>query len=166
MKENVEPIVTVELGEMLKNEGFNLKAQSVWLSDEEYAHHYSVVPLDWNKHEGMISLPTLSQAKQWFRETFDIDVNVWAEFYKDGYTWNVQVMWWTNQNDTNGDFPFHNGTMSYGDNGEFDSYEHALENGLRLAVKRLEYPMGVDDSLSNEETQELHKVLTGYFKDG
>lgn len=168
MKEPVEQLVSLKVAKMAKDRGFNVKTSSVWLEDEQQEHHYSTIPLDWNKHEGLVSLPTLSQLHRWLREVQFIHVRVWPEYYKNGFNWNMQVTWWLGDiegGDEMDDYPFYNGTFSYGDNGQFKSYEHALENGLIIGMKMMEYDRLIGESLSNEEWMEIHKNMIGYFKD-
>ena len=162
-REPVEDIVTVGLARMAKLVGFNLKTSSVWLDETDYAHHYSATPLDWNRHEDMVSLPTLSQLQKWLRDEHDIHVVITPEYYEDGFTWNMQVLWWLGEDYPDKYISTYGGTMSYGDTGQFDSYEHALENGLRLAIKRMEYPMNPDYDMPRDEYNEIHKVLIGYW---
>ena len=165
LREPIEDIVTVELGWMAKSRGFNRKTTSVWLDEEEQFHHYSVVPLDWNRHDDMVSLPSLSNLQKWLREEFDVHVIITPEYYEDGFTWNVQVLWWLGEDNPHKDITTYGGTMSYGDSGNFDSYEHALENGLRLAIKRMEYPMNPDYDMTRDEIIELNNVLIGYDRE-
>lgn len=56
------------------------------------------------------------------------------EAYDDGVNWNVQVLFYDATED--GCWA-RNSTVMFGDNGEFPTYEDALEFGLKIALERL-----------------------------
>lgn len=73
--------------------------------------------------------------QRWLREVHQIEVRVTGEYYIDGVNWNVQALKWNLSakfEDT--DF-IEEGSFSYGDNGEYPTYEEALEKGLQEALK-------------------------------
>ncbi len=85
------------------------------------------------------SIRAMSQSllQKWLRENFKLQVEVTGEAFQNGYNWNVRVI----------DLGFDNSnteyykefgvrtTGLYGDNGEYKTYEDALEFGLQLALK-------------------------------
>jgi hypothetical protein len=73
---------------------------------------------------GGILAPTFSQAFRFFREKHGLYHYILPEFYKNGINFNWQILWylpkeeWTNHR-------IYNGTMLYGDNGEYPTQEKA-----------------------------------------
>lgn len=78
---------------------------------------------------------TQSELQRWIREEHKLHIQITVEAFKNGYNWNVQIM----------DLDFDNSetefwkefgirtTGDYGDNGDYRTYEDALEFGLKLA---------------------------------
>jgi hypothetical protein len=75
---------------------------------------------------------TYEQCLNWLREEHNIFVICTQEFYSDGINYLVQVFKYTPEKER-----CYEGTMLYGDNGEFKSYEVSLEFGLNLAIKMI-----------------------------
>lgn len=78
----------------------------------------------------MGELLTMILIQKWLRDVHNKHVQITAEYYSDGINWNVQVLWL----DENDHHDYTGGTMMYGDNGEFSTYEAALEFGLGKAL--------------------------------
>lgn len=77
---------------------------------------------------------TQSEVQEWLRKKHDCFVVVTPEAYDDGVNWNVQVLFYDATED--GCWA-RNSTGMFGDNGEFPTYEDALEFGLKIALGRL-----------------------------
>lgn len=77
---------------------------------------------------------TQSEVQEWLRNNHNCFVVVVPTAYKNGVNWEVQVLFYDN---TTWDCWSNKSSACYGDNGEFESYEDALEFGLKLALERL-----------------------------
>jgi hypothetical protein len=75
-------------------------------------------------------LPDLELVQKWLREKHNIFVICTQEFYSDGINYLVQVFKYTPEKER-----CYEGTMLYGDNAEFKTYEYSLEFGLKLALE-------------------------------
>ena len=73
-----------------------------------------------------IDLAPQEDVKEWLREEHDCIVQVTAEFHVDGINWLVQVLF----NPYSVNCINRESSGLFGDNGEFSSYEEALEFGL------------------------------------
>lgn len=76
---------------------------------------------------------TMFLIQKWLRDVHKKDVSIIPEYYKDGINWNWQVLW----SDPLNDYDYKGGTGMYGDNGEYSTYEEALETGLQYTLKNL-----------------------------
>lgn len=81
-------------------------------------------------------LPSVRQDAviKWLQIAFDCYVIVTPEFYKTGINWNVQVFFYNPNEESCLDART---SGKYGDNGEFQTYEKALEFGIQIALKRI-----------------------------
>jgi hypothetical protein len=75
---------------------------------------------------------TYEQCLNWLRKEHNIFVICTQNFYWDGVNYLVQVFKYNPEKER-----CYEGTMLYGDNGEFESYEVSLEFGLNLALKMI-----------------------------
>jgi len=73
-----------------------------------------------------------SYIQKWLRKEHNIFVMCTQKFYSDGVNYLVQVYKYTPEKER-----CYEGTMLYGDNGKFKSYEVSLEFGLNLAIKMI-----------------------------
>lgn len=66
-------------------------------------------------------------------------IKIVPEFYSDGINWNVSAIKWNlNLKKEGHEFDFiDKDTFWYGDNGEYPTYEDALEFGLQLGLKMI-----------------------------
>ena len=85
-----------------------------------------------------ILYPATSQSllQRWLREEYSIDVVLDPERYKNGVNYMVQAQKWDLQADheINPNFIV-KGSYWFNDNGEYPTYEEALEKGLQEALK-------------------------------
>jgi hypothetical protein len=79
--------------------------------------------------------PTQSELQKWLREKHNIYVIITEEFYTDGINHNIQILTYDLSNVENNYINNDKSTKIYGDNGEFKTYEKALEFGLQKALK-------------------------------
>ena len=117
-----ENYVSFETAKLLKEAGFNVPCQSqytegmgVW--NVEYAY-------DFNADDFGYSRPTLALAARWLRELHNYAVCVW-------YSKNHEKWFYAHGDMNNIVFDTDYLISEY----EFDSYEEALEAGLKAALK-------------------------------
>lgn len=96
-----------------------------------FCHYNSyIMPSD----DTSVQAPRQSVLQTWLREEFHTHVEVTTEFYRKGINHLVQVLIW----DVGKEIFYHKScTGKYGDNGEFKTYEEALEFGLQKALKSI-----------------------------
>lgn len=92
--------------------------------------------------EDTIEAPTQSLLQKYLREKYNCHIQVTHEAYINGINFNVQVLFY-NPNVTDCWDDLSSGM--YGDNGEFPTYEEALEFGLREALKRIKESKNRDE---------------------
>jgi hypothetical protein len=138
-----DEIVSFEIATLARDKGFhdviscirgknyyNLEGELNGDSSNELKEY-----LRWKKEGGElkeinISAPTQSLLQRWLREKHNTFVICTQEFYPDGINYLVQVFKYTPEKER-----CYEGTMLYGDNAEFETYELSLEFGLRLALE-------------------------------
>ena len=76
------------------------------------------------------SAPTQSLVQKWLREVHNIHIVISVDFYKDG----INYLWQAFKYDTSKKFNCE-GTGCYGDNGEYPTYENALEAAIQESLK-------------------------------
>lgn len=77
--------------------------------------------------------PFQGELQEWLRKK-NIFVVVHPEAYPNSVNWCVQVLIYNNASYDCWD---NKSSALYGDNGEFKTYENALEFGLKMALKRM-----------------------------
>lgn len=86
-----------------------------------------------NSQSLSISAPTQSLLQRWLREKHRLHVVIYPEFYTTGINYTVQIFCYDpTKIDCIDDSKT---TMMFGDNGEYQTYEEALEFGLITALK-------------------------------
>lgn len=135
--ENYLEVVGFDLARKLREIGFDWECNKYYsISDKFRTGHKlsgSIYKVS-NKHKA-ISAPTIDLASKWFREVHGYNIWVVPEYYRNGINWNVQVTWYLPKEEWTG-HNIYNGTMMYGDNGEFKTFEEALSFGVELAIVR------------------------------
>lgn len=119
-----EEICTYEVAKLAKDKGFNEYVEAFYAEGCDIAH--SQGPEKWNEYKGKYAAPTQSLLQRWLREE--------KGYYIYPFFDNVQLKWdWVCREKT-GDkwiplvgFDFH----------LFATYELALEDGLKYALKNL-----------------------------
>jgi hypothetical protein len=142
-------IVSVEIAKKLKQIGFDLKtfywygcdeplsgiAKSNQLMERIWLHANELNDEDVQSGTMIYNAPYLFQVHAWLREKgYSIDIH--PEYYIDGINWNVQVTWYLPKNERT-KFNVMDGTMWYGDIGEYPTYDDALEFGIDLAINKI-----------------------------
>lgn len=138
-----EQFVSFETAKLLKEAGFREHCKCMYFHDKDGGHKLCAnligdydVSNDDNYEKNVYGdcylVPTQALAARWLREVHDIHVVITEEAYVNGinYLWQVFVY-----NPTTSDCWDDKSTGLYGDNGEYKTYEGALEAGLREAIK-------------------------------
>jgi hypothetical protein len=68
--------------------------------------------------------PTFAQAFRWFRDIHGLYHTICPEFYRDGINFNWQILWYLPKEEWT-EYVICDGTVCYGDNGEYPSQEEA-----------------------------------------
>lgn len=133
-----EEKITFKTANLAKEKGFTNTKEVVVPERREYVdsqgegtgeYHF----VDVIKKRGIT--PTQSQLQKWLREKHNIDVVMIPERYSDGINYCVQALKF-DLKVGNPDLNFVvAGTLSFNDNGEYPTYELALEKGLQEALK-------------------------------
>jgi hypothetical protein len=110
----------------LKELGFNEPCLSYYLAGgirfKEYKDSQNKNSAFYNNT--VCSIPLYSQAFRWFREKYGLYHTVWPEFYQDGINFNWQILWYLPKDEWT-KYVISDGTMEYGDNGEYPTQEEA-----------------------------------------
>jgi hypothetical protein len=129
-----EELITIKTAILLKNKGFDIPCLSYYDGSDMVATQANN-PFDlknYNSRKGstLRSAPTQTLVQKWLREKHNIFIICTQNFYWDGVNHLVQVFKYNPEKER-----CYEGTMLYGDNGEFESYEVSLEFGLKLALE-------------------------------
>ena len=81
-----------------------------------------------------ILAPLYQQAFRWFREKYGLYYYILPEFYKNGINFNWQILWYLPKEEWT-IHRIYNGTMLYGDNGEYPTQEKAELACLRKLIE-------------------------------
>jgi len=100
-----------------------------------------------------------------FFDDNNLYINVDTEFYKFGVQFNMQVLWKSNDN---GDYE---GTMSYGDMGEFKNRKMAYQAGIELCFEIMERRLtnkplylSIMEQIENPDFTNIGQLLQKYYK--
>lgn len=157
-----ETLVTFEIAQLAFEKGFNESTDFIYYDGEIYNPLYKQIKEDYdnfvvrergsnwdyvekdsylkslynlvisNNYTGDLKIPTQNNLQKWLREKHNIFVMCTQEFYPDGINYLVQVFKYTPEKEKCCE-----GTMIYGDNGEFKSLEDSMEFGLELGLKMI-----------------------------
>ena len=126
--------VTYEQALALKELGFNEKSLAYWfnetpLNPEGQCLVYYQKPYDNTKiTNGVIReyswAPLYQQVFRWFREKHGLYIHFVPEFYMTGINFNWQILWYLPKEKWT-EYVVSNGTMLFGDNGEYPTQEDA-----------------------------------------
>jgi hypothetical protein len=126
--------VTYEQALALKELGFDEKSLAYWfnetpLNPEGQCLVYYQKPYDNTKiTNGVIReyswAPLYQQVFRWFREKHGLYIHFVPEFYMTGINFNWQILWYLPKEKWT-EYVVSNGTMLFGDNGEYPTQEDA-----------------------------------------
>jgi hypothetical protein len=130
---NREQLITYPTARLAKEIGFpqtNTKQYDVYTED---GFLYNCLDVPFHKLElKTFYAPTQGHLQRHLREEHNCLIVITPEIYDDGINWNWQLFFYK----TEPIFTYDNdrSTMMYGDNGEHDTYEDALEVALQKAM--------------------------------
>jgi len=123
--------VPYELALELKKLGFDEPCLGAYYQKELRIVHLESKP---TQLDYIILAPLYQQAFRWFREKFGFYYTIWPEFYKNGINFNWQIRWYLPK-DKWTKYVISDGTMQYGDNGEYPSQENAQLACLKKLIE-------------------------------
>ena len=137
-----DQLITFETAELAKVNGFDELTPNLYVVDTDVrtakANNNGRTNSNYieRKDYKVYSRPTQSLLQKWLRETHNIDVVITPERYTDGVNYLVQAQKWdlTTDHASNPNFVI-KGSYWFNDNGEYPTYETALEKGLIEALK-------------------------------
>jgi hypothetical protein len=149
-----EQLVTFETAKSAKEEGFDVEVLHFYVKHhkckvfgiDEHGRHYPSTNIPKKVYtvgqdavldiENIYFSPTQSLLQKWLREVHNTDVVIAPERYKDGVNYIVQAQKWDLGSDEefNPNFTV-DGSYWFNDNGEYPTYEEALEKGLEEGLK-------------------------------
>lgn len=132
-----EQLVKKATARLAKEKGFDWETEWAYQSRQfvRYSDPHRIV--NWNNDIDVdCSAPTQASLQNWLREKHNIFVQITVDFYRNGinYLWQVLIY---DKEDTAGDYCSKDSSGLYGDDGEYPTYEKALESGLKKALKRI-----------------------------
>jgi len=135
-----EQLISFEVSKLAKEKGFNEPCRYVLDIPDNNIMDITDMGFGKDKNSDIeqynrVTVPTQSILQKWLRETHNMFVVVTAEFYGDGINHNVQVFTYDPSNQEDDYYDNSKCTMMYGDDGQFNTYEQALEFGLEKALK-------------------------------
>lgn len=95
-----------------------------------------------------------------FFEQYDIHISINQEFYKDG-TNNLWQVFWRLTKPTSDSL--YSGTGGYGDNGEYPTFNMALEDAFICCMELLEYKLTTGKLLESDYYNSLIRNVTWKF---
>lgn len=127
-------IIQFETAKLLKEKGFEQDIYPCY-ADDGKIHTWAYFSIS-NPNSNSYYAVEQYLIQKWLREIHNIDIVISPERYRDGVNYLVQAQKWDlNSNpDVNPNFVI-KGSFWYNDNGEYPTYELALEKGLQEALK-------------------------------
>ena len=127
-----ESYVSFDTAKLLKEAGFDVPCFNQY-TDRGTVWHCDC-PENFNISQCATSCPTQALAARWLREAHGIHVVITEEAYTNGinYLWQVLIY-----NPLSVDCWDNKSTGMYGDNGEYKTYEEAMEAGISFTLKNL-----------------------------
>ena len=126
-----EMFVSYELATRLKEKGFDIpciRLKNNISNIEEEKNWYN-----WNDVDMFVSIPLYQQVVDWL-DLKGYNISIKPEYYYEGINWNWQIFWYLPQEEWT-EFLVNDGTMMYGDNGEYNT---RLEATIAAIEKALE----------------------------
>jgi hypothetical protein len=132
-----DQLISFETAKLAKEKGFQLQRNYFGYIDKFYHPITQCIRsygMTGRTNKGiLIYIPTQSLLQKWLREVHNLHIVIFPEFYTTGINYTVQILCYdpTSSDCYNND----KCTGMYGDNGEYPTYEFALEFGLYEALK-------------------------------
>ena len=126
-------IITLETAKLAKQKNYNYSfvQNDTYILRNVYNRNGDVIRKDFLDDTDYPAC-TQSELCKWLRDSYKCFFTIIPEFYKSGINFNVQVLFYNPEDPICSD---EKSTGLYGDNGEFQTYEEALEFGLQTALK-------------------------------
>lgn len=130
-----EEICTYEVCKLAKEKGFNEYVEAFYAEGCDTAHLQG--PEKWNEYKGRYAAPTQGLLQRWLREEKGTIIEVIAQPTRS--TSKKNCYWWiTKQNSSGFGYQYEECSYFLYDNGGyFSTYELALEDALKDALKNL-----------------------------
>jgi hypothetical protein len=130
-----EQIISLETAKLAKNCGLEGNSNIYYTNDcDELLRGVWEVNITKDLKEYYLA-PTQSLLQKWLREEHNCYIEITYDFYTTGVNFNYQV-WFYSPIDI--ECVSDKSTGMYGDNAEYQTYEQALEYGLKHALKLIE----------------------------
>lgn len=128
---------TEEDWQMKSEDNKSMKEKLIKLAKESgfVSNIISSTPWKYSTREDDRYMMWMTSISKWLRETHDCHVYIRPEPYNTGINLNWQVLFYNSQSVTCWD---DRSTGLYGDNGEYKTYESALEAGLHKALELIQ----------------------------
>lgn len=127
-----EQIVTFETAKLAKEKGFEIFTGKAYIKKPNQDIFFT--PSYTGITTGICyNAPTQLLLQKWLRDEHNTHINIYPHVYPSGLNWLVQAIKWDISMPENGFIK--DGSYEFGDNGEYKTYEEALEKGLFEALK-------------------------------
>ena len=124
-----EEICTYEVCKLAKEKGFNEYAEAFYAENCDTAH--SQGPEKWNEYKDRYAAPTQSLLQRWLRE--ERGVTICVDIFDDGWFFDISTFYKQDTGVYEVDMPYKSSNVSP----VYDTYELALEDALKYALKNL-----------------------------
>lgn len=125
--------VSLETAILAKSKGFNWETNRYFDSDR---YDFSDDSENWNQYEDYYSCPTQSLLAKWLRDVHGIHLVI-IPVVTMGYTFKLLKVW---KKDFNPELEIETPPYKEVNAYDYNDYEEALEEGLKEALKLVEYP--------------------------
>lgn len=119
---------------LAKQKGFRTRSK-FWYFKRDGQTVYTNKSGDLSGKEDTVKIVTQTFLQKWLRKKHNLHIEITVDFYIDGINYNYQIL----EHISNEPGCHGRSTGKYGDNGEFNTYEKALEKGLQQALKLIKY---------------------------
>lgn len=132
-----DQLINFKTAQLAKEKGFNINTLNFYDSNSSYTGYVLKektihTPDSYYHHRDCFMAPTQSLLQKWLREVHQAHIDIIPEFYHTGINYNWCVRFYSVME---ADCMDSRSTGLYGDNGEYPTYELALEAGLQKALK-------------------------------
>jgi len=126
--------VSCEVALQLKKLGFS--DSNTFGIYKESTFYRDYITFHWNEYDFIdcIKAPLYQQVFRWFRDEHSLNVSIIPEYYQSGVNFNYQITWYIDKKNWT-KYKVSDGTMWFGDNGEFKTIEEAEESAIQMLIK-------------------------------